>query len=199
MAAAANRGRSWETPAPRRTRASSRHLPSHTTPLMSFEPNLAAPEPRLLMWRLKNLRLGSGRQRQLSRPRVLPASLGPLPVGERHSSGKNSDSCGQPTLAFFLCQAFLSWQGFRQAVRFWDCRERSVNSGAAGVAGPQDWSPLDPVGRTCWAFISPHACPLQSKIAGPNPSFLSSSCGHLVLCLALPTVYRVKTFWPFLF
>lgn len=147
MAAAANRGRSWETPAPRRTRASSRHLPSHTAPLMSFEPNLAAPEPRLLTWRWKNLGPGSGRQMQLSRPRVLPASLGPLPVGERHSSGKNSDGYVSPRWPFPAAKHFSPGKASGRPCGVRTPRELR----AAGVAGPMTGA--------LWPLWGGHACP----------------------------------------
>lgn len=94
MAVAANRGRSWETLAPRRTRASSRHLPSHTAPQMSFELNLAAPEPRLLTWRLKNVGPAS------SRPRWVLFQWG------RDSSGRNSDGCVGPRWPFPAAKHF---------------------------------------------------------------------------------------------
>lgn len=72
-------------------------------------------------WKVKNLGQGSGRQRQLFQPQVLPA-LAVFLLGKATALGRTQISCSQPTPAFSFCQAFFSWQSFRQAMRFEDCR-----------------------------------------------------------------------------
>lgn len=97
---------SRETPALRRMRASRRHLPSHTAPLMSFEPNPASPEPRPLPWKLKNLRSGSGRHRQLSWPQVTCLGCVLFLLGKDAALGRAQISSSQRA-GLFPCQAFL--------------------------------------------------------------------------------------------
>lgn len=166
---------------------------------MSFEPNLAAPEPRLLTWRWKNLRLGSGRQRRLSRPRVLPASLGPLLSGRGTALGRTRIAAVSPRWPFPLPSiSVLARLQAGRAVSGLPRTQCELRSGRCR------WGPgLEPSGPcgegTPGLHLPSPLPPPQSKTAGPNPSFLSSSCGHLVLCLALRRVHRVKTFWPFLF
>lgn len=66
------------------------------------------------------------------------------------------------------------------------------------------WTPgLEPSGalqRSHLAFTSPHSSPTGKQDCRPQ-LLLSAhpSCGHLVLCPALPRAHRVKTFWSFLF
>lgn len=123
-------------------------------------------------WKVKNLGQGSGRQRQLFQPQVLPASAVFL-LGKATALGRTQISCGQPAPAFSLCQAFFSWQGFRQAMRFQDC---IVNSGGGRC---QSWAPrLEPSKALVKGTPSLYFSLLPSqgnKTAGPSSSSLLTS------------------------
>lgn len=126
------------------------------------DPNLEGEESGAGLWQAKTALPASG-----------PPCLSCVPVGESHSSGKNSDQLRSARSSLSLCQAFFSWQGFRQAMRFQDC---IVNSGGGSC---QSWAPrLKPSKALVKGTPSLYFSLLPSqgnKTAGPSSSSLLTS------------------------
>lgn len=168
---------SRETPAPRRMRASRKHPPSHTAPLMSFEPNSASPEPRPLTWKSKNRGHGSARQRQLS---------GPLPAGESHSTEENSSASVSPRPPWPSASASVFLLATLQGSHaMWGQRRMAVwtQEGRVSDLGPGDGALGSPWGGHA---RPPPPPPRGRKAAGPSSSSLLTPSVD-TLCSARPS------------
>lgn len=151
------------------------------------DPNLEGEESGAGLWQAKTALPASG-----------PPCLSCVPVGESHSSGKNSDQLRSARSSLFSLPSIFLLARLQAgyAISGLHCELRR---GKVSELGPKTEALQSPCeGHAQPLLFTP---PLTGK-QDCRPQLLLSahlSCGHLVLCLTLPRAHRVKTFWPFLF